>query len=110
MKVCLCSQNTLGPKKERPWTRQGRYLRSEIERICSSVGHLNELANMAHGGTTLEDARTVAIGTYIILGELVQRTDMIPTRFQGLSFVSPRVFCEHKHTFTRALSLWERGI
>jgi hypothetical protein len=57
---------------------RGRYLRSEMERIYSSIQALNEIASTAHTGATLEDARTVAVGTYLVLGELIQRTDMLP--------------------------------
>ena len=56
----------------------GVYLRAEMERIYNSIQTLNELDNKAHGVITLDDARTAAIGTYIILGELATRTDMKP--------------------------------
>lgn len=54
------------------------YLSAEMERIYNSIKTLHELDNKAHGRITLDDARSVAIGTYIILGELVTRTDMKP--------------------------------
>lgn len=54
------------------------YLSAEMERIYNSIKTLNELDSKAHGKITLHDARTAAIGTYIILGELVTRTDMKP--------------------------------
>lgn len=54
------------------------YLHAEMERIYHSIQTLNELDSKAHGVITLNDARTVAIGTYIILGELTTRTDMEP--------------------------------
>ena len=57
----------------------GAYLRAEIERIVSSIKTLSDLDNKAHNDViTFDDARTAAIGTYIILGELVTRTDMKP--------------------------------
>jgi hypothetical protein len=57
----------------------GAYLRSEMERVYSSIGALTELANTAHGEPNpADDARTVALGTFFVLGELVQRTDMVP--------------------------------
>jgi len=60
------------------------YLHAEMERIYHSIQTLNKLANKAHSGISLSDARTVAIGTYMILGELVTRTDMKPvTRYQS---------------------------
>ena len=54
------------------------YLSAEMERIYNSIKTLHELDNKAHGKITLHDARSVAIGTYVILGELVTRTDMKP--------------------------------
>jgi hypothetical protein len=54
------------------------YLSAEMERIYNSIKTLNELDSKAHGKITLHDARSAAIGTYIILGELVTRTDMQP--------------------------------
>lgn len=54
------------------------YIGAEMERIYNSIKTLHDLDNQAHGEITLDDARSVAIGTYIILGELVTRTDMKP--------------------------------
>jgi len=54
----------------------GAYLRAEMERIYNSIQTLNKLDSKAHGVITLDDARTAAIGTYTILGELATRTDM----------------------------------
>jgi hypothetical protein len=56
------------------------YLRDEMERIYNSIQTLNDLDNKAHGEITQHDARTAAIGTYIILGELATRTDMQPVK------------------------------
>ena len=49
-----------------------------MERIYHSIDALNELDSKAHGVVTLLDARTAAIGTYTILGEIITRTDMKP--------------------------------
>ena len=54
------------------------YLSAEMERIYNSIKTLNELDSKAHGKITLHDACLAAIGTYIILGELITRTDMKP--------------------------------
>jgi len=63
----------------------GAYLRAEMERIYNSIKTLNDLDNKAHGVITLDDARTAAIGTYTILGELATRTDMNPIeKYQSL--------------------------
>jgi hypothetical protein len=55
-----------------------RYLSAEMERIYNSIKALNELDCEAHGEITLQDARSAVIGTYVMLGELVIRTDMKP--------------------------------
>ena len=54
------------------------YLSAEMERIYNSIKTLNKLDSKAHGKITLHDACSAAIGTYIILGELITRTDMKP--------------------------------
>lgn len=56
----------------------GAYLRDEMERIYNSIQTLNKLDSKAHDVITLHDARTAAVGTYFILGELAIRTDMKP--------------------------------
>lgn len=58
--------------------KTGAYIRAEMERIYHSIDTLNDLDSTAHSPITLRDVRTAAIGTYIILGELVTRTDMKP--------------------------------
>lgn len=54
------------------------YISAEMERIYNSIETLNKLDSKAHDVVTLHDARTAAIGTYIVLGELATRTDMKP--------------------------------
>jgi len=56
----------------------GAYLRAEMQRIYNSIKTLNELDSKAHGKITLHDACSAAIGTYVLLGELITRTDMQP--------------------------------
>lgn len=58
----------------------GSYLRSEMERISHSIDTLNDLDSKAHDVIGIRDVRTAAIGTYIIIGELVNRTDMEPVK------------------------------
>jgi len=57
---------------------QGKYLPTEMERIYPVIGALNEMASTAHEGVTFADSCTVALGTYFLLGELIQGTDMVP--------------------------------
>jgi hypothetical protein len=58
--------------------KTGAYIRAEMERIYHSIDTLSELDSKAHDVITLADVQTAAIGTYMILGELVTRTDMKP--------------------------------
>lgn len=46
--------------------------------MAMSIRSLIELQSQAHGPVMKEDARSVAIATYFILGELVTKTDMQP--------------------------------
>ncbi|MGQ9573407.1 MAG: AbiTii domain-containing protein [Dehalococcoidia bacterium] len=56
--------------------KTGGYLRAELARLHA----LNDLENVAHDkdAVTLEAARLAVVGTYSVLRELVQRTDMAP--------------------------------
>jgi len=65
--------------------KAGKYLGAELERINSSIHTLNELDSKAHAPVTRQDARLAAIGTYLLLGELIQRTDMQPVEDWGPS-------------------------
>ncbi|MBF8266533.1 MAG: hypothetical protein HW388_41 [Dehalococcoidia bacterium] len=56
----------------------GAYLKAETERIYYSIAKLNDLDSKAHSEITQPDARTAALGTYFILGELLTRTDGEP--------------------------------
>jgi len=65
--------------------QSSKYLRSELERINSSLHALNELDSKGHAPVTRQDARLAAIGTYFLLGEFIQRTDMQPVEDTGLT-------------------------
>ena len=56
----------------------GAYLRDELERINSSMHALNALASKGKSIVTREDARLAAIGTYVLIGEILLRTDGEP--------------------------------
>lgn len=58
--------------------KTGAFLRSEVERLDASFRKLNALQSGAKMDISLEDARTVAIYTFLLLGELALRTDMQP--------------------------------
>ena len=49
---------------------RGRYVRDEVERIAASIRSLVSFQAEAHDPIELVDARSVALGTYFILGEL----------------------------------------
>ena len=61
----------------------GGFIRGEIERLAVSIRALIALQSRAHLPITGEDARTVALATYFILGELVIKTDMQPIERYG---------------------------
>ena len=56
----------------------GAYLRTELDRINSSIHALNDLYSKAHEPVSREDVRLAAVTIYTLLGELVARTDMVP--------------------------------
>lgn len=58
--------------------KQGQFLRDEVERLAASIRSLIALQSKAHKPISREDARTIALATYFILGELVIKTDMKP--------------------------------
>lgn len=62
---------------------RGKFFRSEMERLAETIRSLVAFQGMAHTPMSREDARSVAIATYIVLGELVTRTDMAPVQQYG---------------------------
>jgi hypothetical protein len=61
----------------------GKLLRDEIDRIEASIRSLVALQGEAHAPVSRGDARTVAITTYVVLGELAMKTDMQPIEKYG---------------------------
>jgi len=57
---------------------QRRLVQAEAEAIAGIVSALPAAQGDAHAPVTREQARSVALATYLVLGELVTRTDMIP--------------------------------
>lgn len=57
---------------------RGKFLRDEVERLAVSFRSLIGVQGKAHEPVTMDDARTVALATYFLLGELAIRTDMQP--------------------------------
>lgn len=56
----------------------GRFFREEVERLAVSIRSLIAFQSEAHEPITKEDAQSVALATYFLLGELITRTDMVP--------------------------------
>jgi hypothetical protein len=52
----------------------GAYLRAELARLHA----LNDLHSTAHDSVTIDQSRLAVIATYVVLGELIARTDMQP--------------------------------
>lgn len=57
---------------------RGGFDRAEIERLDTSLRKLRDWQSAGHDPVTKEAARTVALATYIVLGELASRTDFEP--------------------------------
>ncbi len=62
---------------------RGEFLSGEIERLADSVSALIAYQSTAHAPITRDDARSIALGTYFIIGEFVIRTDMQPIQQYG---------------------------
>jgi len=56
----------------------GKFIRDEVERLATSIRSLIGYQSTAHAPVQKQDALTVALATYFILGELVLKTDMNP--------------------------------
>ena len=56
----------------------GKFIRDEAERLSNSVRSLVAYQGEAHSPIKKTDARSVALGTYFLIGELVAKTDMEP--------------------------------
>lgn len=59
-------------------TSADEFLRKQLERLWDSIDELYDLESKAHRPVTYDDARLSLIMTYLVLGELVFRTDMEP--------------------------------
>lgn len=64
--------------------KSGKHLRNEAERVASSIHSLIAFQSEAHDPIREKlDARSIAISTYILIGEIVLRTDLNPVRNYG---------------------------
>jgi hypothetical protein len=62
---------------------RGRFLREEAYRLASSIQSLIPLQSEAHDPIGLSDAQSIAIATYVLVGEVVRRTDLKPIEEYG---------------------------
>jgi hypothetical protein len=56
----------------------GRFIRDEANRLSSSLRALVGYQGTAHSPITKLDARSIALGTYFLIGELTSKTDLEP--------------------------------
>lgn len=63
--------------------KQRKFMREEITRLAGSIRSLIGYQSKAHQPIQKEDARTIALSTYFLLGELVLKTDMKPIEEYG---------------------------
>lgn len=61
----------------------GKFMRDEIERLAASIRSLAAFQSEAHAPITEHAARSIAVATYVILGDLATRTDMQPITKYG---------------------------
>jgi hypothetical protein len=57
---------------------KGKYMRDEACRLSESLHSLISYQSEAHEPLNHQNARSVAIATYILIGELATRTDLVP--------------------------------
>jgi len=62
---------------------RGRFIRVEAERLSSSIFALIPFQSEAHEPISLQDAQSIAIATYILVGEVIRRTDLEPILVYG---------------------------
>lgn len=61
----------------------GKFMRDEVERLAGSIRSLVAYQSEAHAPIAEHAARSIAVATYVILGELATRTDMRPITKYG---------------------------
>lgn len=64
-------------------TKQRKFVKAEVERLATSIRSLKDLEGRAHIPVTRDEARTIALATYFILGELALKTDLQPVETYG---------------------------
>ena len=57
-----------------------KFIQTEVDRLADSISSLISLQSKAHQQINRDDALSIAIATYYILGELFRRTDLQPVK------------------------------
>ncbi|MEW6028022.1 MAG: hypothetical protein ACOYZ8_15135 [Chloroflexota bacterium] len=68
---------------------EGKHMRNEAERLVASIDSIISFQSAAHDPITLPNARSVAISTYLLVGEISIRTDLIPIKEYGNPITGP---------------------
>jgi len=68
---------------------EGKYMRNEAERLVASIDSIISFQSAAHNPINLQNARSIAISTYLLVGEIVTRTNLIPIKKYGNPTIEP---------------------
>jgi hypothetical protein len=68
---------------------EGKHLRNEVERLVASLDSIISFQSVAHDPINLQNARSIAISTYLLIGEIVTRTDLVPIKEYGNPVIEP---------------------
>jgi len=61
----------------------GEYFRNEADRLATSILSLIAYQSIAHDPISLQDVRSIVIATYVLIGEIINRTDLNPVEIYG---------------------------
>jgi hypothetical protein len=57
---------------------RGRYFRDEAERLATGILSLIAFQSEAHQPVTFQDSASIVVSTYVLVGEIISRTDLAP--------------------------------
>jgi hypothetical protein len=57
---------------------RGQFLRDEADRIATSILSLISFQSEAHRPMAFQDAASIVVSTYVLVGEIIARTDLAP--------------------------------
>lgn len=86
------SKNRFGayPHQKGLYGTDAKFVRDKAERLWGSIGTLTEYQSKAHSPIGREQARSIALGTSFILGELTIKTDLQPIEKYGSPQIQPQ--------------------